>query len=325
MTTRRTHTAAAALAVAALAALVACAPTQRYPGPMDTAAPLPPSNGAWYAPGLLEVEVWRHADPVSIRRAGSAGGFPMSYLRKTERISSGSIVQTAPGGRAEIIWPVGRTSVMLFDEGAVIVTAPRRDEPTAVFLSLTRAELFLSPADEVMLPGGAMLAGDTEDASGPFFVSSKSGGEIVRLENRSKHVATVRYLEELLQVFPSESIDLPLLSPEAHAPDLAAGTEHGGAGAILVKTSGDAVAQERGEAIEVRARGPAHALGLGVQVQLRTGDRATFRPLGSTSPPAESPDDAPAEAADELPPDAEMVDGGEAADGGDAPASPEQP
>ncbi|MEO0653188.1 MAG: hypothetical protein AAFZ65_21100, partial [Planctomycetota bacterium] len=142
-----------------------------------TTLPLPPGEGTDLAPGLEEVEVIRHSDPVSLRRAGANAAFPMRFWDKKERARAGAWVLTDSGGRAELLWPRDGTSVVLFEEGAAQLGERDRGEPAVRLRQISRVRLQLGPDVLVELEGGAIFAADGQEVTGPFVIERLPVGD----------------------------------------------------------------------------------------------------------------------------------------------------
>jgi len=263
--------------------------SQRWPEPMEeTVTPLPPGESGLYPPGPEEVRIVRHADPVQVRAAGSAGGFPLSHRRKEIRVASGSGVSCAAGGRAEILWPDG-SSVILFGRTAGIVGSPSRGEPSFLLRDLEGAQFDPASEDLYELIGGAQLRA----RDGPVRV------QIVRqdvfiVSNQSKRSAEVAYLDETITLDPGQAVHLPILTlswdldetqgarPKSDPrPD---GTLQGRG--FTADRYGAAELSVDGSTIVARGDGVARALG--VSVRLAAGDQARLSGLAAT-PPAQKP------------------------------------
>jgi len=265
------------LAVGAL--LLAACQTHRWPPPMEGfEVPVEGLDELANAGGPQEVSVLRHSDPVQIRRAGANSAFPLQFYSKRERVRSGGMVLTGLGGRAEVLWPVVGTSVVLFDEGACSIGEPNRGEPTATFLVLTRAVLHINPGDRIELLGGAILRCQSDGVTGPF-VLERLHPEILRIRNQTKSPATVAYREEVLSLSPGQLVDLPLLgdtsTPFPVDPDLVALS----GGGIELMAKGALQRADRPGALRVTGQGPVRVQGQGVTLDLRSGDAAFFTRL----------------------------------------------
>jgi len=194
-------------------------PAQRVPGPLwipDGGARAQAVPAPAPGPAGSNVLVQRDSDMVWVRRPGERADYALPYYHKRERLVPGSMVRTGAGGRAELLWPPGPTSVLLFDEGRVTLGDPERDEPRVRCHALTHALFVLTPQDEIELPGGARLKGDPQEVTGPVFLEHASE-EILRLTNQSKRQLAIRYREAGLELAPGKSIDLPLL-PQGSGP-----------------------------------------------------------------------------------------------------------
>jgi hypothetical protein len=260
-----------------LALASACRSTQRVAGPLGSARETPAQRPALDATRALVV---RHSDPVLIRRAGSKGTFPLAHYRKRERLESGGWVLTGAGGRAELIWPGVESSLVLFDEGAVVLGDSAHDQPLVSMRSITRARLILTPLDRVELLGGAILRGDESEASGPFVVE-RFAPSLLRVLNQSKLDGRILFREEVLELRAGDAIHLAIpgdgSAPIALDPDLVA-LEAGGLDLSLL---GELRPSEEPAGVRVRAESQGEAYALGVQVSLNPGEQALFSRLGS--------------------------------------------
>jgi hypothetical protein len=274
----RASRAAAAVAVACLAS--ACAGfqhlpwfhSQRWPEPMGAAQePLPEGDATRYPPGPEEVRVLRHADPVQVRNAGSAGSVPLSFHRKEVRAVAGSGIACAGGGRAEILWPNG-SSVILFGRSEGIVGSPSRGEPSFLFRAIEQVRFVPRTEDLYELVGGATLRA----RDGPVRVV-RVRGDVLRVVNESKRSAQVAFRDATIVLDPGQAVDLPLLSfgsqPEAPLPK-AAPAQAAGFQAVLGE--GTEVSPEGGGLV---ARGTGGVRALGVRVTLDGGAEARFSGL----------------------------------------------
>jgi len=310
--TGRTSSALALLVAALLAVgLSSCRfSTQRWPGPMRAEVdPLPPGARYDYAPGPEPVLVYRHADPVSVARAGDVAGFPMSFHRKVERLTSGSWLAVGAGGRAEVLWPSDATSVRIYDRCYAVVGEPSRDEPTLVFQTLTRARLNLTPEDRISLMGGAILRGDEAEESGPFLIE-RLGEEILRIRNQSKKVMFVDYRRRELAVAPGSLVDLPLLpiGEGGTAPELPpTGIERMDRNGLALETRGQVETRPYHDAWVMRAQADSVVEALGLAVTLLPGERVVVGGLGEP-PPALSAGAPAAEAGPAMQPNSRPAD-----------------
>lgn len=244
--------------------------------------PLPPGEGADIQPGLEEVFVVRHADPVQLRRTGATAGFPLRFYNKKERIGAGAWVLSGAGGKAELFWPRDGISIFLFEEGAAVVGERDRDEPVATLARVTRARLMLTPGARVALEGGAVVRGDEVENSGPYLISRLATGDILRLRNQAKHTAYVEYRDGILGVGPGQAVDLPILAVGAApfgAPAAGLRAEEDGV-ALVIEGPAEVVAPAGAPGgATVESTGPARIAALGVRVRLRPGLRARFTDL----------------------------------------------
>jgi hypothetical protein len=292
-----------ALAFACLALGTACTgfhrwpwgSTQALPGPMENETdPLPPGDRTTYQPGPEEVLVLRHADPVQVRPAGLAAAFPLSFYDKDLRVVAGSGVYSAPGGRAEVLWP-GGNSIVLYGRTAGVVGSKSRGESAFVFLQIERASIAFEEEDQVALIGGSQLS----VRSGPFILDH-TRRDILRVKNQSKAAGQIAFRDEILVLDPGEVVDLPLLesggSPIQSDPGLQA-TRGPGFG---VAWSGQVDVDTGPDAVRVRALGEHEVHGLGVRVRMGRDEVVEFHGVVGSGKALQRPppsDAVPAEAA----------------------------
>ncbi len=261
--------------------------TQRWPAPMEARNdPLPAGEAARFPPGPEQVRVIRHADPVQVRTAGSAASFPLSHQRKEVRMSSGSGVSCAAGGRAEVLWEDGG-SVILYGLTSGIIGSPSRGEPSFLLRDLERARFDPQNEDLYELLGGVQLRA----RSGPVRVA-RVRGDILRIANQSKRAAQVGFRDEAIVLDPGQAVDLPLLSSggQPWKEETVLGPTQG-PGFAAFHTAGTEVSDQAGALL---AAGPGVVRALGVRVKLAAGDEARFSGLSRTKPespphPAEPP------------------------------------
>lgn len=275
-------------AASALAAIVcaSCAGFERwpwgspqaYPAPMEsTSDTLQSGDVDLIARGPEEVLVLRHADPVLVRPAGLASGFPLTFYDKNIRVSAGSAVYSAPGGRVEVLWPNGN-SVVLFGRGAGLIGSQSRGEPCFLFRQVDHARIDLRHEDQIELLGGAHLTA----SSGPFVVEHFRA-DIVRVKNQSKVAGEIAFREALFTLDPGQVIDLPLLSAGARpAPRDVALQPVKGPG-FEVESTGDMQAQVEDGAVRLQGEGEHEIHGLGVRVRVDTGESVRFSGLARPS------------------------------------------
>jgi len=285
----RTRPGAAALAGLGLLTAAGCISyPQRAPGPLylpEGGAEGLPEVGA--ATDTLRVIVQRDSDPVWVRRPGARADYVLPFWDKRERLAAGSMVRTGAGGRAEILWAEDASSVVLFDEARVSVGDPTRDQPLVQFHSVTHAILVLTPEDEVELPGGARLRGDPSETTGSILIEDPSP-ELLRVVNQAKRTVAIRFRDELLELTPGDSIDLPRVASGSGPRPRSELTRLEVAGIALEHDGGVEELAEAGAAA-VRALEPTRVLALGVRARLETGERARFS--GLTQVPPGSPSD----------------------------------
>jgi hypothetical protein len=232
--------------------------------------PLPPGDADLYPPGPEDVLVVRHADPVQVRPAGLPSSFPLSFYNKSLRMSSGSAVYSAPGGRIEVIWP-SATSVLLFGRGSGIIGSKSRGEPTFIFRQVERAEIVFKKEDQIELLGGAQLAAH----SGPF-VLDHMRDNILRVRNESKSAGQIAYREANFVLDPGQVIDLPLLSAGSkprHAESGLASIPGAGFG---VEYSGHVEVLAKDADVALRGLGDHEIQALGVRVKMARDEEVRF-------------------------------------------------
>ena len=248
--------------------------------------PLPPGVEESYPPGPEEVIIRRLADPVQLQEAGQHAAFRLRYFDKRRRANSGSWLYCEPGGRAEVLWPESGSTLTLYDRCTGIVGSPSRGEPNFMFREIQRAVLNPNPGDQIELLGGALITAET----GPWVLQRRSF-EILRIKNQSKITGQVAYRDELFQLAPGETLDLPLLSgggaPIAEVP----GTEIVEGPGFDVSIFGDVAVSELEGGLELSGGSAEHEIsGLGVRLHLAPGETARLLGLG---PNAARPKDAP--------------------------------
>jgi hypothetical protein len=257
---------------------------QRVPGPLflapeDELAPVPR--------GPARITVQRNSDPVWVRRPGERGDVPLPFYRKRERVSTGTRVRTGAGGRAEILWSPDATSLVLFDEGRVTLGDPERDEPVMRLHSLTRAVLVLTPEDRVVLTGGARLSGDPLETTGPVLLEL-TNSSMLRVTNQSKGMLSIAFREQLLELGPGESADLPPLAGGAE-PTRGVEPSRLEASGIPLAYEGELEHEAAGAGLRVCALSPCRIEALGVELRLAAEETVVFSGLsqGSAAPPAD--------------------------------------
>lgn len=256
---------------------------QRLPGPLvlpeAALEPAPPSAAGADA---AAVTVQRNSDPVWVRRPGARGDYTLPFHRKRERVPLGTLVRTGAGGRAELLWSPDATTLALFDEGRVTLGDPGRDEPLLRFHSLTRALLVLTPEDRVELVGGALLAGDALETTGPILLESLRGS-LLRITNQSKRSVTLACRDQRLELGPGESLDLPLLLRGCAPAEEDAEPQRFEVPGIALAFHGKVERRDElgaeGAGVTLIAQEPARVLALGVEVRLEARGTARFSGL----------------------------------------------
>jgi hypothetical protein len=267
--------------------------TQRWPEPMEaTVDPLPPGDSQLYPPGPEDVLVVRHADPVQVRPAGLPSSFPLSFYNKSLRVSSGSAVYSAPGGRVEVLWP-SATSVVLFGRGSGIIGSKSRGEPTFIIRQVERAEVTFKKEDQIELLGGAQMSAH----SGPF-VLDHFRDNILRVRNQSKAAAQIAYREANFILDPGQVIDLPLLSAGSKPVRRESGLSTLNGGGFRVEYSGQVEVLSQDADVALRALGDHEVHAMGVRVRVQRDEEVCFGGLTKTptlSPPKREEAPAPVE------------------------------
>jgi hypothetical protein len=258
--------------------------TQRWPGPMAaTRDPLLPGVNQLHPPGIEEVLVVRHADPVQIQPAGQPAAFPLFFYDKQRRVNAGSWVFSAPGGRAELIWPSG-ANLLLFGRCTGVVGSPARGEPVFTFREVEVAQLNPRPGERYELLVGAVLDAD----EGPFRLERRENG-VLRVRSQAKVPASILYRDETLRLDPGEVLDLPLLDVLGRpAVPLTGVTRVPGPG-FEVAYAGEAEVWVREGVVTLVGGGEHEARALGVRVRLAPGERVHFTGLGPLPPEARQP------------------------------------
>ncbi len=211
----------------------------------------------------------RHADPVQVRLAGQRSSFPLRFFSKDVRVPAGSRVLAAPGGIVELFWPSGSTVVM-YGPCVGVIGSVSRGEPTFVFATLENARLELRQGDQIQLPGGAILTGD----SGPF-VLERVFPDILRVHNQATSSARIAFRDAVFDLDPSQVIDLPILSqgtPFIKDPNLRTLDAAG----FQLEVLGDVERLVFENGVRMRARGENQIVGLGVEVSLTEGEEVGF-------------------------------------------------
>jgi hypothetical protein len=247
--------------------------------------PLPAGDATRYPRGPEEVRILRHADPVQVRMAGSAGRIPLSYKRKEMRVSSGSGVVCSGGGRAEVLWPNGSSAVLYgFTEG--IVGSPSRGEASLILRDIDQVSFDPKAEDLFELQGGAKL----RVRAGPVRVTQPRRG-VLNIANESKRSAQVAFRDATIVLDPGHAVDLPILTGSPPVPGSTTTGEPKlsttqGPGFTLEAGEGATATAEAGALV---ARGNGVVRALGVQVALSPGSEARFsslvRPAGPVPPP----------------------------------------
>jgi hypothetical protein len=271
------------LCVAGLLVLGACR-TQLWPAPMTVPVDsLPPGVDADTPPGLIEILVYRHADPVQVRRPESPTAFPLTFYRKTQRMQSGAWVHVGAGGRAELLWPADGSKMILLDEGVCRIGEPGRGEPDVTLEIVTRAEINLSRGAVIELPGGSLLSGPPDEPTGPYLVQHFYE-ELIRVFNQSKAPAYLSFRDEQIVLAAGERIDLPLLGAGGSPIDLGGLPAELSGGGLEARAYGVMETIDHPTGLHLRARSPGLVMGHGIVMRLAPGEELTFLGFG---PPRE--------------------------------------
>lgn len=245
--------------------------TQRVPGPMESERhPLPPGDSEEHPAGPEEVLVLRHADPVQVRPAGLASSFPLAFYNKDLRVTAGSGVYSAPGGRAEVLWP-GGNSIVLIGRSAGIVGSKSRGESAFLFRQIDRAEVHFTSEDQVDLVGGSRLSAH----SGPFIVDHVRD-DILRVKNQSKSTGQIAFREAVLTLDPGEVVDLALLAGGASPVQSDPGLQEAKGPGFVVAWSGQVDVAKDERSVRVRALGEHELRGLGLRIRMNKDEEVTF-------------------------------------------------
>lgn len=267
-----------------LLGLLASCRTQLVPKPMLTPIyPVPAGAGADVTPGLEEILVIRHADPVQVQHHGTNTGFPLTLYRKRDRARAGTWVYCGAGGRAELLWISSGSHAVFFDEGVCLLAEPSRGEPLMYLYQVSKARLNLAPDDRVRLPGGSVLAGTTELTEAEYLLEHIRP-EILRVTNFSDGPALIYFRDTEIVLASGERVDLPLL-------ELGSLPFEPNANPVLMSSSGFTVSASEGlQAIPggdgLAWRGVGSVQGLGVKVILDEAGEVVFDGLGSFDRPA---------------------------------------
>ena len=242
--------------------------------------PLPAGVDSDTPAGLVEVLVYRHADPVQVRLPESPTAFPLTFFRKNRRMNSGAWVHCGAGGRAEILWPTDGAKILLHDNGVCRIGEPSRGEPAVRFEALTRAEISLSPGAITELPGGSQLTGPPDSPAGPYLVR-RIYNELIRIFNQSGAPAYLRFREEEIVLGPGERIDIPLLEAGGAPIDLGGAPRSIEGGRIEGVVYGNLGVESEGGGMRIRSvDGSGIVLSQGLAIWLRGADQALLRDLG---------------------------------------------
>jgi len=287
----RTGSARAATCMALLAvalSLTGCAgftrwpwgTTQRWPGPMkETQSPLPEGDAALYLGGPEEVLVVRHADPVKVRPAGLAAGYPLTFYDKSVRVQAGAGITSAPGGRIEVLWPSGN-SIVLFDATSGVVGSPSRGQASFVLQSVASARIDFKEADQVELPTQARLSA----ASGLFVLESVQP-DVLRVSNRSKGPGEILFRDAVITLDGGQVVDLPMLEAGASPQQGDAGLQVARVPGYALSWSGAVEMQRENGAVRLRALGDHEIRAHGVRLRLERDETVVFEGLGANPAP----------------------------------------
>lgn len=270
--------AAAALLAAGLGVLPGCyIDTQRYPGVLrPSKRPLPPGARDSFTRGPEEAYVVRHSDLVSVRKAETMQTVALRWYDRSTEVPAGSWVYTGPKGFAEVLLP-GATEIQMRGNCAGVVGSESRRDPIFTFVSVADGSVRFGEPGRVQLPGGALL-----EADNGLFVLEMVEPKVLRVANRSGRPGTVAYREEVLQLKPSETVDLALLdvgtAPFELDPDTRDLVTDGGP----VQLRGDVDVLTSSDGARMRAVGDSEIMGYGLVIRLDPGDEILLEGLGST-------------------------------------------
>ena len=270
--------AAAALLAAGLGVLPGCyIDTQRYPGVLrPSKRPLPPGARDSFTRGPEEAYVVRHSDLVSVRKAETMQTVALRWYDRSTEVPAGSWVYTGPKGFAEVLLP-GATEIQMRGNCAGVVGSESRRDPIFTFVSVADGSVRFGESGRVQLPGGALL-----EADNGLFVLEMVEPKVLRVANRSGRPGTVAYREEVMQLKPSETVDLALLdvgtAPFELDPDTRDLVTDGGP----VQLRGDVDVLTSSDGARMRAVGDSEIMGYGLVIRLDPGDEILLEGLGST-------------------------------------------
>ncbi|MFT5198755.1 MAG: hypothetical protein ACI87O_001414 [Planctomycetota bacterium] len=254
--------------------------TQRFPQPMPgSVEDLPEGASDIFMAGPEEILLMRISDPVYVRRPGESSSFPMHFHNKRTYVTPGYWVLCEASGRAELVFITRGAEMSLSGNNTVVLGSPSRGEPLVAFLEVDNATLSLSANDYVELLGGALLSGE----GGPYVLSHPTD-EVLVLSNRSASGGVVRFLDEIIDLAPGETVHLPLLAAGASPrepsigfkPLQAAGSRWVLRGAASVTAQGD-------HYLDLIADGDHEIRGQGIRLRLNNGDRVAFDDLTDTT------------------------------------------
>ena len=250
--------------------------TQRFPQPMPGGGEdLPEGASDIFKAGPEEVLLMRISDPVYLRRPGESSSYPMHFHNKRTYVSPGYWVLCEAGGRAELVFITQGAEMSLSGNNTVVLGSPSRGEPLVSFLEVDNAKLTLSANDYVELVGGALLSGQ----GGPFVLSHPTE-EVLVLSNRSTSPGVVRFMDEIIDLAPGETVHLPLLAAGASPREPSIGFRPlNAAGSSWVLRGAASVVGQGDHHLDVIADGDHEIRGQGIRLRLDKGDRATFDDL----------------------------------------------
>lgn len=279
----RRATPRAALLACLGALALACSSTQRLAGPLE---PLPAGVVGTVVPppGATEVTVLRQADGVRIQRPGMPAGFALTPARARARAVAGSVVRTAGPGRAELLWDGSPASVVLFGPGAMRIGNLNAGEPIVRLLLVDRARVQLGAGHSIALPGGGLLIGEVEEASGPFLLETAGVGSI-QLINQSKRSARLRFDELDLELRAGARVELPATDAAGRTDPRAAQAaplDRIQAGSLELGVRGPVRWTDENGGVRLEAAGDAEIHGLGLVLRLAAGESVLLAPLRET-------------------------------------------
>jgi hypothetical protein len=227
--------------------------------------------------GATAAVVMRHSDGVRVQPPGAVAGYPLTHYQTKARLGAGGWIYTTGCGRAEFFWPGRASSLIVSGTSAVRLGDPDRDEALLALREVTHARLVLIPEDRIELPGGAILYGDPERASGPLLLE-RVASELLRLRNESRSLCRIAYLSASLEVAPGEEIDLPLPSAGSVPADPDSSARLVSTGIVDFRVTGRVEWREVEGQIRITALEESEIEAVGVSVRLAAGEELVLSP-----------------------------------------------